>query len=195
MTANIADVLPAGTVTDAGTVATAKLLVRPTFNPPVGALAVSVTVPVAEMPPTTVAGFTPSDRTDGAFIVRVPAFEMPLKVAEIVASFCALTALVFTANVAELWPAATVTDAGTVATVTLLDTLTTKPPVGASPLKETVPTDELPPRTELGEKVTDDTVGGVMVRVTDFVCPPSVAVIVEVVCFATALVMTVNVAV
>lgn len=120
---------------------------------------------------------------------------MPFKVAEIVALFCALTALVFTAKVTELLPAATVTDAGTVATVTLLDTLTTKPPVGATPFKETVPTDELPPRTELGESVTEERVGGVIVRVADFVCPPSVAVIVDVVCVVTALVVTVKVAV
>ena len=61
MMAKVADVLPAGTVTDAGTVATVKLLARLTFNPPVGAVEVSVTVPVVEIPPTTVVGFTASD--------------------------------------------------------------------------------------------------------------------------------------
>src|SRR5271169_1115172 len=48
----------AGTVTLAGTVATAVLpLEKITTAPPAGAGALSVTVPVEELPPTTMAGF------------------------------------------------------------------------------------------------------------------------------------------
>jgi hypothetical protein len=55
----LALVAPAATVTLAGTVATAVLaLLRPTRAPPVGAAAVSVTVPWDELPPTTDVGAT-----------------------------------------------------------------------------------------------------------------------------------------
>lgn len=58
-TANVALVAPAATVTLAGTVATAVLLlVRDTTAPPLGAAADSVAVPVAPVPPTTVDGLT-----------------------------------------------------------------------------------------------------------------------------------------
>ena len=58
LTVNVAVVAPARTVTLAGTVAAASLLERLTSAPPVGAAAVSVTVPVDEFPPVTVAGDT-----------------------------------------------------------------------------------------------------------------------------------------
>src|SRR5215210_6635915 len=52
-------VAPAATVTLAGTVATAVLLLmRDTRAPPVGAPVVSVTIPVDELPPVTDVGFT-----------------------------------------------------------------------------------------------------------------------------------------
>jgi hypothetical protein len=51
-----------------------------------------------------------------------------------------VTALVVIVNVAELFPATTVTLAGVVATaVLLLDSVTTIPPVGAAALRFTVP--------------------------------------------------------
>lgn len=58
ITVNAADVLPAATVTDAGTVAAAVFeLIRFTFVPPDGALVASVTIPVELfMPPITVVG-------------------------------------------------------------------------------------------------------------------------------------------
>jgi FlaG/FlaF family flagellin (archaellin) len=59
-------VLPAGTVTLAGTVATAVLpLVRVTTAPPVGAAPLKVTVPVDVAPETTVDGFNVTDDTVG----------------------------------------------------------------------------------------------------------------------------------
>jgi hypothetical protein len=59
---NVAVLLPAFTVTDAGTETAVLLLESDTGIPPVGAAAARVTVPVDELPPTTVVGF--SDRLD-----------------------------------------------------------------------------------------------------------------------------------
>ncbi len=51
VTVNVAEVAPAATVTEAGTVALALFEVRLTRNPPAGATAFRVTVPVDDAPP------------------------------------------------------------------------------------------------------------------------------------------------
>jgi len=72
VTVKVAVVLPAGTVTVAGTVAAEVLLLAsPTGIPPVGAGALNVTVPVEAIPPVTVAGFTLTELSAGAITVRV----------------------------------------------------------------------------------------------------------------------------
>jgi hypothetical protein len=82
------------------------------------------------------------------------------------------TGLVVTLNVAVVAPAATVTLAGTCAAVVLLlDRVTTAPPVGACPVKVTVPVDEVPPITEVGLSATEATVGGVTVKVAVLATP------------------------
>jgi len=53
---NVAEVCPAGMVTDAGTWAAALLELRVTVVPPAGAGPVRVTVPVELVPPVTVLG-------------------------------------------------------------------------------------------------------------------------------------------
>src|SRR6266481_7397017 len=68
----------------------------------------------------------------------------------------AATALVLTANVALVAPAATVTLEGTLATVVLLlESATCAPPDGAGPLNVTVPVDEYPPVTLAGFTETE----------------------------------------
>ena len=57
---NAALLLPAGTVTVAGTLAAVELLLKVTATPPLGAGPLSVTVPCAEKPPTTLSGLTDS---------------------------------------------------------------------------------------------------------------------------------------
>jgi hypothetical protein len=69
----------------------------------------------------------------------------------------AATALVLTANVALLAPAATVTLAGTLAAVVLLlDSVIVAPPAGAAPLSITVPVEEFPPLTLVGFSVIEE---------------------------------------
>ena len=71
----------------------------------------------------------------------------------------ALTLLVFTAKVALVAPAATVTLAGTVAAALLLERFTVAPPLGAAPLRIAVPVAEEPPFTLFGLTVTEDSTG------------------------------------
>ncbi len=83
------------------------------------------------------------------------------------------TALVLTVNVELVAPAATVTLAGTVATVVLLlESVTTAPPLGAGALRVTVPCEEFPPTTLVGFRASDDRVAaGVTVSVAVWLVP------------------------
>jgi hypothetical protein len=107
-----------------------------------------------------------------------------------------VTALIVTGNVAVVLVERTVTEAGTVAVaVSLLDSVTTAPPVA---LSVTVPVDVPPPFTLVGLRVSDANVtagGGFTVSVAVLVAPSRVAVMVTVVDVVTALVVTGNVAV
>ena len=67
VTVNIAVVVPAGTVTLAGTVATAVLLLaRVRTAPPLGAGPLSVTLPEEADPPLTLVGFSVSEESVAA---------------------------------------------------------------------------------------------------------------------------------
>jgi hypothetical protein len=76
VTEKVAVVAPAATVTLAGTTATALLLESVTVAPPTGAMLPSVTVPVEELPPATVAGLRVKFESTGGLMasvaVRVP---------------------------------------------------------------------------------------------------------------------------
>ena len=75
----VAVVALAFTVTDAGTVAAALLLDNVTAVPLFGAL-LSVTVPVAAVPPITLVGFTETDDSDGdgeGFVPPPPLLLLP----------------------------------------------------------------------------------------------------------------------
>jgi hypothetical protein len=190
----VALVAPAVMVTLAGTCATDVLLLDSvTIAPPVGAFPFSVTVPVELLPPTTEVGDRVIEDNDAAVTVSV-AFALVPSVAVMLAVVVAETASVVTVKVAEVFPAVTVTFAGTVAAAVLpLASDTEIPPVGAAPLRVTVPVALFPPTTLVGFSVTLDTDGGFMVRVA-FALPPRVAVTVAVATAATGWVVTVNVA-
>jgi hypothetical protein len=69
---NVAEELPAATVIDPGTVATALLLlVSVTTAPPVGAAPARLTVPCEEVPPVTVVGFTVKELNAGVTVTAV----------------------------------------------------------------------------------------------------------------------------
>ena len=77
VTANVALVAPAATVTLAGTLAAEMLLLdNDTSAPPAGAGPLSVTVPVERLPPTTLEGFTVSEVSTGR-MSKLIAFEVP----------------------------------------------------------------------------------------------------------------------
>ena len=71
------------------------------------------------MPPTTEVGLTLTDATVGAVTVRVAVCEVLLAVAVMVTVVLVATATVVIVNVAVVDPAATVTEAGSVAAVEL----------------------------------------------------------------------------
>ena len=70
-TVNVAEVRPDWILTDAGTVAEDALLESEITKPPVGAMDVSVTVPVLDLPPLTEVGFSVNDSSVGGSIVSV----------------------------------------------------------------------------------------------------------------------------
>src|SRR5436305_11989309 len=111
--------------------------------------------------------------------VKVADRVTPPPVAEIRTLVDAATAFVETVKVALVAPAGTVTLAGTVLTaVLLLASVTTIPPLGAGPLRVTVPWDVFPPVTLAGLRLTPETATaapGFTASVADRVTPPAVA--------------------
>src|SRR2546425_4547326 len=170
VTVNVALVAPAGTVTLplTGTLATALLLDRVTSAPPVGAVALNVTVATEELPPTTLVGFSAKPDTvrggggGGGETVKSAGLVRPPKEAEIVMGVDVVTEVVVTLKLAVVDPAATVTLAGTVATtVLLLERVTAVAAEGAG-LMLTVPCEVLPPATVAGVSVTLLRAGGAL---------------------------------
>ena len=112
---NVAEVDPAATATDAGTVSAALFEDSDTFAPPAGAEVDRLTLHVLVPPEVNVLGEHKTDEsTRGASkLIFVVAVE-PFSVAEIVAVPLAVTAAVDAVKVADAAPAETVEDAGTV---------------------------------------------------------------------------------
>jgi hypothetical protein len=151
VTANVPDVAPDATETVAGTDAADGFeLAKVTMAPPLPAGAESVTVPMAELPPTTLVRLSVNVASAGAgagLTVNVVVLVTPPYVAESVVDVGVLTTDVAMPNVAELAPGPTETLPGTVTAPLALESETTAPPLGAGDVRVTVPIDELPPMT------------------------------------------------
>ena len=115
-TANVPEVAPAGTVIMEGTVASVvSLELKVTAKPPVGAGSPSVTVPVELFPPMTALGLSETPVIAGGLTVRFAVVLFVPKVAVMTAVVTLVTVVVLAVKVAVVAPAATATDAGTVA--------------------------------------------------------------------------------
>ena len=196
---NVAVEEPAGTVTDAETLATAVVpLVRVTTTASV-AMPDKVTVPVLFVPPLTLVGFNVrADTTRTGLTVMDAVLATPLRVAVIVKDDAVVTALVVMVKVADVAPAGTVTVAGTVPMIVDEDArVTTAPPVGAALVNVTVPVTGTPPVTAVTTVVRVDktAAGGVTVTVAVPVELLVEAVIVAFVLATTEPAVTVKVAV
>jgi len=177
-TVKVALVAPAATVTLAGTVVTAVLLLaKATTAPPACAAALRVTVPVEGFPPPTLVGFRLKEErvAGGGDTVSTADFVTPPNTAEIVTAVEAVTELVNTVKFSVVAPAATVTLAGTVAiAVLLLASATTTPPAGATALTVNVPVEGVPPITLVGLRLTEErvVVAWITVSTAELATPP-----------------------
>ena len=198
VTVNVWDFTPAGTVTDpgAGTGATAgSPLLRPTTSPPVGAFALSITVPVDTCPEAMLAGLKDNIVTTGEITVSPPPAEAPLgSVAITVTGVLLATGSEFAVNVPLVAEPAMLKLLGTVTAFVLsLTSVTVKPAGGAGPFKFTVPIELLPPVTVLGLNVNDEMMAGSTVSVPFTLLDPNVAVTVTGSAMATPTVVAVKV--
>ena len=91
----------------------------------------------------------------GGLMTKAAEPVVPARLAEIDAVTTSGTATVLIGNVMDDFPAGMDTLAETVAAALLLANLTTAPPVGATPVRVTVPVEERPPTTVPGVNVTD----------------------------------------
>jgi hypothetical protein len=162
VTVNVRLVDPAETVTLAGTVAAAVLLLdSATTAPPDGAAADSVTVPCDVAPPVTLDGDNDTDARVGVLppppaVTVSTALQVVLSSAEILAWVVVETLVVPTLNVVLVSPAGMITLGGTVAGL-MPDNRTEAPVDGAGALMVTVAVDEAPAATVLGFNASDVT--------------------------------------
>ncbi len=145
-----------------------------TVNPPTGAADEIVIVPVELTPPSTVVGFNERAETVGPCTNKLPGLDVPFAIPLMVAVVSTPTATVVMLNVADVAPAAIVTDAGTVTEALFDASVILSPPVGAGLEIVTVPTDPLPPSTVVGSTVKLATVGALIVRAAFAVVTPVV---------------------
>lgn len=176
VTVTDAFIAPARIVTFAGTMASAMDVLSSTTTPPAGAGASMVIVATDDFPPATDVGESVTEMGAGPRTVSDVVTVTPLLVALIVAMAFVAIGVVVTVKVAVIAPATTVTLAGTVAEVRLDESSTIRPPVGAGPDSVTVPVNDAPPRTDVGDTVTLAATGATTVSVTDLLPVPRVPV-------------------
>jgi len=144
--------------------------------------ALIMTVPVDGAPPATVDGLIVIDTRAGGVMVNPAVFFTAPSLAEIATEVDVETNEVETEKVAELWPAGTVTEPGTVAKPLDELRLTVSPPLPASPLNVTVPVEVAPAGTVVGDKLKPVRTGGLITRVAVWTAFPTDAWMKAVVC-------------
>jgi hypothetical protein len=115
-TVKVALVAPAGTVTPAGTLVALELSESATAVPPGGAGALIVTVPVEELPPTTLVGLTDIPESTGPACAGITVIDENSNTLSRAAESCTVVVScgnVVTVKVALVAPPGTVTLAGT----------------------------------------------------------------------------------
>jgi hypothetical protein len=163
---------PAGMNSVAGTVALVEVDANFTVTPPVPAGPVKVTVPVEDTPPVTDGGETESAETVFGSTVSVAVKLTPTLEAVNVTSVLAETEFVVIVTVALDAPAGIVTVAGIVAAGLFEARLMVRPLAGATPPSETVPSEEVPPGTEVGATLKPVNEYGEIVIVALALMPP-----------------------
>lgn len=166
LTVKLALVAPAGTLITAGRLIAFELLASETAAPPLGAAALSVTVPVAALPPIRLAGLSDNADNNAApaaegVTVNSACRPVPARSEKMLTEKVSATVAVEIGKLAPVAPAGTVTLAGSTATPgNGVDSATTAPPLGAARLSVTVPVAEPPPLTLLGLTDTPESNGG-----------------------------------
>lgn len=176
LTVNIADDLPAAIETLAGTDADLVLDASLTVTPPVPAALVKTAVPVDEVPPAIVVGFSEIPNNVAVLIVNEADLVIEPKVAEIVAVAGLATDDVWIVKVADDAPAGTSIEAGTLQLVLLPDKTTVMPPGPVIPFNVTVPSADSPAGTAVGEIVIPTSEAGFIVSVPVTETEPTEAV-------------------
>lgn len=190
----LAEVCPAGTVTEDSVDAAGPLEDSATDVPPAPAGPASVTVPVEGVPPTTEEGLSVSDRMPAGLIVRVADRNWPFRAPVIVAEVGVLTPPAVTVNVADVWPAGTRMKPGVGAAALLLVRTTLAPPGPAGVDIFTVQVETPPLDTAVGLRLIEAIVGSMIVRVAERVTPASEPEMLAEVMEATGVVKIANVA-
>lgn len=133
VTVKVVEVVPAGTVTVAGTPAEVESeLVRVTTSPDGPALPLRATVPLTVVPPTMVDEARPTELMPAVVTLSVAVELTPPEPAVMIAVTFVETAVVVMGKVAVVAPACTKTEFGTTVEGSLLDNETTFPLMGAA---------------------------------------------------------------
>jgi len=159
VTWKVPELCPAGILRVAGGTTKLALLARVTVKPPVGAIPLSVTVPVVVAPGATVVGLKDIPFGTRGTTVRFPVAEPLLKDAVIPATVLVVTCDVVIGKVALVAPARTWTVDFTVAQACEELRATFRADAGAGPLRVTVPVAPVAATTLEGETVTETGVG------------------------------------
>jgi hypothetical protein len=154
------EALPAGTITEAGTVTIVLLLDSATAVPPAGAALVSTTLHALDAPLPMLVGVQLSALSaGGARTETVAVLDRPPQLAVITTDTSDVTGPADAVKDAETLPPGIATEAGTLSAGLLLARLTAAPPAGAAAVNATVHAIEPAPVNDAGEQASEVSAG------------------------------------